>query len=89
MSSKVSMEENNIAAEIHELNYKENCPLLIVLSGPSGVGKDAVLNRMKKLGYPFHYVVTTTTRHKRIGEKDGVDYKFISQEKFQLLNLPV
>jgi guanylate kinase len=58
-------------------------PLLVVLSGPSGVGKDAVLARMKKLGRPFHYVVTATTRPKRAGEKNGVHYHFLSQKEFQ------
>lgn len=58
-------------------------PLLIVLTGPSGVGKDAVLTRMRKLGRPFHYVVTATTRLQREGEKNGVDYYFLSQEEFQ------
>jgi len=58
-------------------------PLLVVLSGPSGVGKDAVLARMKKLGRPFHYAVTATTRPKRAGEKNGVDYHFLSQKEFQ------
>jgi guanylate kinase len=58
-------------------------PLLVVLSGPSGVGKDAVLTRMSKLGRPFHYVITATTRVKRSGEKNGVDYHFLSQKEFQ------
>lgn len=58
-------------------------PLLIVLSGPSGVGKDALLKRMKKLEHSFHYVVTATTRPERTGEEDGVDYHFLSQEEFQ------
>jgi guanylate kinase len=58
-------------------------PLLVVLSGPSGVGKDAVLTRMKKLELPLHYVVTATTRTKRAKEKDGVDYHFLSREEFQ------
>jgi len=58
-------------------------PLLIVLSGPSGVGKDAVLARMKKLERPFHYVITTTTRPKRVAEKNGVDYHFLSGKEFQ------
>jgi len=57
--------------------------LLVVLSGPSGVGKDAVLARMKKLGRPFHYVITATTRPKRAGEKNGVDYHFLSRKEFQ------
>jgi guanylate kinase len=58
-------------------------PLLIVISGSSGVGKDAALNKMKKAGLAFHYVVTATTRPKRPGEKDGVDYHFFSEEKFR------
>ncbi len=57
-------------------------PLLIVISGPSGVGKDSVLNRMKERGLPFHFVVTATTRPPREGEVDGVDYFFVSREKF-------
>jgi guanylate kinase len=57
--------------------------LLIVLSGPSGAGKDTVLNRMKELGLPFHYVVTATTRPRRAGENNGVDYYFCSEAEFQ------
>jgi guanylate kinase len=53
-------------------------PVLIVLSGPSGAGKDAVLSRMKELGIPFHYVVTATTRPRRPGEIDGTDYLFLT-----------
>jgi guanylate kinase len=62
---------------------KSSRPILVVLSGPSGVGKDAVLARMRKLGRPFHYVVTATTRPKRTGEKNGVDYHFLSRKEFQ------
>jgi len=58
-------------------------PLLIVLSGPSGVGKDTVLATIKELKRPFHYVVTATTRPRRAREKNGVDYHFLSQEEFQ------
>ncbi|MCK4331021.1 MAG: guanylate kinase [Dehalococcoidia bacterium] len=57
--------------------------MLIVVSGPSGVGKDATLARMKESGLPLHYVVTATTRPKRPGEKDGVDYHFLSEDEFQ------
>jgi len=57
-------------------------PLLIVISGPAGVGKDSVLRRMKELGYPFHFVVTATDRPPRPGEVHGVDYFFISTEEF-------
>lgn len=58
-------------------------PLLIILSGPSGAGKDAVLNRMREVGFPLEYVTTTTTRPMRVTENDGVDYHFVSTEKFQ------
>jgi len=58
-------------------------PLLVVLSGPSGTGKDAILSRLKKSGYPAQFITTVTTRPKRTQEKDGVDYHFISDERFQ------
>jgi len=57
-------------------------PLLVILSGPSGVGKDAVIGRMRDLGLPFHYVVTVTTRAQRYGEVDGQDYYFVSLQEF-------
>ena len=57
-------------------------PLLVVLSGPSGVGKDTVLNALKKSGHNFHFVVTANTRPKRAEEVDGVDYIFVSKERF-------
>ena len=56
--------------------------LLIVISGPSGVGKDSVLEEMKSRGLPFHFVITATTRSPRPDEKDGVDYFFLSQDEF-------
>ncbi len=60
-------------------------PLLIVLSGPSGVGKDAVLSRMRESKYPLEYVVTVTTRPRRAKERDNRDYRFISAEKFHAM----
>ncbi len=57
-------------------------PLLIVLSGPSGVGKDTVIRRMKELNCPFHFVVTATTRPQRPDEVNGVDYIFVSVGEF-------
>lgn len=58
-------------------------PLVVVLSGPSGVGKDAVLNRMIELGYPVTVPVTMTTRAPRPGEVDGVHHIFVTHEQFQ------
>ena len=57
--------------------------LLIVLSGPSGVGKDALLTRIKQSGYPLQYVTTLTTRGKRANERDNEHYHFVSPGKFQ------
>lgn len=58
-------------------------PLIVVISGPSGVGKDAVVQAMQQRGQPFHFVVTMTSRKPRPGEVDGVDYFFVSREKFE------
>lgn len=57
-------------------------PILVVLSGPSGVGKDTTLALMKQRDLPFHFVVTTTTRPRRPAEVDGVDYHFVSVGEF-------
>ncbi len=57
--------------------------LLIVLSGPSGVGKDAVLTRLKESGYPLCYIITLTTRPRRDNEQDMVDYHFVSTEEYR------
>ena len=57
-------------------------PLLVVLSGPSGVGKDAALDALKLLDRPWHFVVTATTRTQRQGEQDGVDYIFLETGAF-------
>ena len=58
-------------------------PLLIVLSGPSGAGKDAVLSRMKASGASLSFITTLTTRRRRPSEKSGVDYRFVSLRRFQ------
>ncbi len=60
-------------------------PLLVVLSGPSGAGKDAVLDEMKRRGHHFHRVITCTTRPPRDGERDGVDYFFVTDAQFDAL----
>jgi guanylate kinase len=58
-------------------------PLLIVISGPSGVGKDSVLQSLKERQLALTFVVTATTRPPRPDEVDGVDYFFISETEFQ------
>lgn len=57
-------------------------PLLIVISGPSGAGKDAVIQKMKERELPFHFVITATTRRPRPEETHGVDYFFITHDEF-------
>lgn len=57
-------------------------PLLVIVSGPSGVGKDTLLQRLKDLGCDFWFVVTMTSRAQREGEVDGKDYFFVSREEF-------
>ena len=58
---------------------------LIVISGPSGVGKGTVIKELFKRRDRIHYSVSATTRQMRPGEQDGVDYYFISQEAFEKL----
>ncbi|MBN1219639.1 MAG: guanylate kinase [Anaerolineae bacterium] len=70
-----------MSRRIEPYNYQES-PLLIVISGPSGVGKDVTINCLKESGYPFHFVVTATTRPQRPDEIDGVDYFFVSKSNF-------
>ena len=57
-------------------------PLLVILSGPSGVGKDVALDQLKKLDRPWYFALTATTRQQREGERDGVDYIFLDENTF-------
>lgn len=76
------MDKDYLASTLLQECYRPK-PLLVVLSGPSGAGKDAILTRMRQLGRPYHFVVTATTRPKRPHEQDGVDYFFLSAEEFE------
>ena len=58
-------------------------PLLIVISGQAGVGKDSLIQRMKERGYPVHFVVTATDRPPRPGEVHGKDYFFLTTDEFK------
>lgn len=68
-----------------EINFDilEQHPLMIVISGPSGVGKDSVLRALKKRPLPIYHVVTANTRSPRPDEKEGVDYFFVSHDEFE------
>ena len=58
-------------------------PLFIVISGPTAVGKDAVIKLMFEHKFPLHFVITATTRPKREVEVEGVDYFFVGEERFK------
>lgn len=62
--------------------HRHREPLLIVVSGPSGVGKDTVVHCMKERRVPFHFVVTATNRPPRPDEHHGVDYIFVTTAEF-------
>lgn len=61
--------------------------MLIIISGPSGVGKDTIIDalRSRPRDPDYHYVVTCTTRGRRPGEVDGVSYHFLDRERFSAL----
>jgi guanylate kinase len=61
--------------------------LLVVVSGPSGVGKDTIIEalRQRERDPDYHYVVTCTTRPRRPGEVDGVSYHFVGRDRFAAL----
>ncbi len=65
------------------LEGKPPLPLLVVLSGPSGVGKDSVLAQMRERRFSFHFVVTMNSRPPRPDEVPGVDYHFVSPQRFE------
>jgi guanylate kinase len=58
--------------------------MLVIISGPSGVGKDTIIEALQERGHlpPYHYVVTCTTRARRPGEIDNVSYNFLTVEQF-------
>jgi guanylate kinase len=57
---------------------------VVIISGPSGVGKDTIIDAMRRMSTADrHYVVTCTTREKRWYEEDGVDYHFLTVEAFR------
>jgi guanylate kinase len=55
---------------------------LVVLAGPSGVGKSSVVHELRKLYPDLWFSVSATTRDQRPGERDGVDYRFVTADDF-------
>ena len=72
-----------MGTESLQFSFDKPQPLILVISGLSGSGKDAVINRMDEISdIKFHFVVTCNTRKRRETEIDGKDYHFITREKF-------
>ena len=67
------------------MSASDKRPLVLVISGPSGVGKDTVVNRLKESIPAAHFAITATTRPPRPGEREGIDYHFLSEEEYDRL----
>lgn len=73
-------------ADIPEVERTLGAPgaAVVIISGPSGVGKDTIIHAMRRVEHPErHYVITCTTRDKRWYEEDGKDYHFLTREEFE------
>jgi guanylate kinase len=66
-----------------DFSILEQTPLMVVISGPSGVGKDSILRALKRSSLPIYHVVTANTRPPRPDEKEGIDYFFVSRADFE------
>ncbi len=73
----------NMELELPKFNILKSDPMIIIISGISGAGKDTLIEELRLTPkYDFHFVVTCNTRNKRNDEIDGVHYHFITREKF-------
>lgn len=85
MASTWGTREGAKIDEVDLTPYMQPAPLVVVISGPSGAGKDVTICRMRELGSPFHFVVTATTRLPRPSEVHGRDYIFVSRPEFECM----
>jgi guanylate kinase len=84
LGSQFCSESSADAREVALLTpYLHPSPVLTVISGPSGVGKDSVIKQLRQENYAFRFVVTVTSRTRRPGEVEGEDYYFVSQDEFE------
>lgn len=65
------------------MNNITNKGAILLISGPSGCGKSSLLQEVYKTIENYYFSISTTTRAPRVGEKDGVDYFFVSKDEFQ------
>ena len=81
-SGMIAGDDGNVAFHDDQDAAGSN-PIVLIISGPSGVGKDAVVQLLQDRRRELKFVVTATTRAKREGETDGVDYFFMSKDEFE------
>jgi guanylate kinase len=67
------------------MNIPNHKPLLIVISGPSAAGKDAVIETIRKRDLGFTFIITATSRKPREYERHGVDYFFYTRDEFEVM----
>lgn len=58
---------------------------IFILSGPSGAGKNTIINALREKNVPFRYIPSYTTRNMRPGESEGNPYHFVSEEEFKAI----
>ena len=86
-ANRAEVEGSKARAENASGEHDLPAPMLVIISGPSGVGKDTIIAAMQERGHhpPYHYVVTCTTRARRPSEIDRVSYNFVTVEQFLAL----
>ncbi len=79
MSSKPKSNESTI----DHIDFRDDKGILFVVSGPSGVGKTTIINRLLEIDEKIKYSISHTTREKRPDEINGKDYYFVPREEFK------